>query len=475
MILKMSTDCRSWCMPVTGLLLFALGAGGCKDDGSSERTASSQPPILLIGIDGLEWDVMLPLLHEGKMPVMAKLMERGVYGLLQTFEPTMSPVIWTSIATGKGPRKHGILHFAKHQPGKGYQLFSNLDRKTKAIWNIASDYGKRVAVCGWWMTFPVEVINGVMVAQTNTTQQVQIEKGKQIWKGRLIEGVAGQVYPPQRQPEMMNILWEVETSLPELTEDIFGHFPYPRSLLGERLWNNCLWCFRADATYLRITEVLLRDPEPYDLMAVYFSGPDVVGHRFWRYMQPEPYDHSPTPEQVENFGKVIENYYQYIDQAIGQLVVNVGHNTRIIIISDHGMHAINHTARFDPDDPPNDVNSAHHLDAPAGVIIATGLGIRQANTTKQIENLQRIDLPTLATVMDMTPTLLALMDVPIGKDMDGQVAESLVDSEVFETIPLRTVRTHDTEAWRKAHQELVGGDAGQEERLKQLRSLGYLE
>ena len=148
----------------------------------------------MIGVDGLEWDVLLPLVRDGKAPAMASLMRRGVFGKLETLQPTLSPVIWTTIATGKSPTEHGIGNFVKPvlKDGKP-ELFSNLDRRTKAIWNIASDYDKRVAVVGWWMTYPVEAINGVMVAQTNTAEQLDIAGGKQIWKGQLIQGAAGQV------------------------------------------------------------------------------------------------------------------------------------------------------------------------------------------------------------------------------------------------------------------------------------------
>lgn len=248
-----------------GLCLLLLSTGGSRE---VEAADPSDSPILLIGVDGLEWDIVLPMVRAGKMPETAKLMQRGTYGLLETFEPTMSPVIWTSIATGKGLDKHGIKHFAWRRPDEPPQLYTNRHRKTKAIWNIASDYGRRVAICGWWMTFPVEPVNGVMVAQTNTIRQIELAKGKHLWQGRLIKGVPGQVYPLGRQDEIMDILSETEKSMGGLVERIFGPFPYPRSALGRQLWKNCLWAFRADAAYLRITEAFLGDREPYDFVAV---------------------------------------------------------------------------------------------------------------------------------------------------------------------------------------------------------------
>ncbi len=434
------------------------------------------PPILLLAVDGLEWDVMIPMLRDYQLPHLRRLMDRGNYGLLRTFEPTMSPVVWTSIATGKTPDKHGIYNFARPglNPGDPPVLYSNRDRTTKALWNIANDYGKRVAVVGWWMTFPVEPVNGVMVAQTNTLRQLDINQGKNIWKGRLIAGVPGQVHPPHRRDEMMAILAQTDATLPALIESIFGRFKHPKSLLGERLWSNCLWSFRADATYVGIARALLSDDQPYDLMAVYLGGPDVVGHRFWRFRRPELFDHRPTSEQVANFGRVIEHYYAYVDRVVGELVELAGASARVLVVSDHGMQPINRTARFDPDDPPNDVNSAHHMSAPPGVIIAAGPHLRRIPSGKPTAPWQRSDLMSPASVLDITPTLLALMNIPMGADMQGHVAEALIEPGFLALYPLRVVATHDTQAWLQSHRALSGDDLGLAERIEQLRSLGYI-
>ena len=100
------------------------------------------------------------------MPTIAGLIERGAPGLLETTRPTFSPIIWTSIATGKGAAQHGIRGFVRRQRGgQPRRLYNNYDRKTKAFWNILSDYGRSVAVLGWWLTYPVEPVNGLLVWQ----------------------------------------------------------------------------------------------------------------------------------------------------------------------------------------------------------------------------------------------------------------------------------------------------------------------
>jgi hypothetical protein len=122
--------------------LAALVELGCADP--AERTP---PRILLVAADGLDWKVALPLVAAGAMPELERLMERGTYGVLRTEDVTVSPIIWTSIATGKTPAKHGIHGFARPAAGGGTQLYTSLDRKPKAFWTCSPTTG---AVFTWW-------------------------------------------------------------------------------------------------------------------------------------------------------------------------------------------------------------------------------------------------------------------------------------------------------------------------------------
>ena len=152
------------------IILSALLSGSL---GCQIRTASEPAkPIIVLGTDGLEWDVVLPLIEADQMPNLAALMERGTYGHLRSLRPTSSPIIWTTVATGKVREKHGILDFSHRTAAGERALYNSRDRTTKALWNIVGDYNKRVAAIGWWMTYPVEPVRGVMVAQTNTLTQL---------------------------------------------------------------------------------------------------------------------------------------------------------------------------------------------------------------------------------------------------------------------------------------------------------------
>ena len=449
------------------VLVAAVALGGCV--GEQLVDAADPDPVLVLGIDGLEWDVLGPLVEAGEMPNFANLMEDGQFGLLKTTRPTFSPIIWTSIATGKRPPEHGIRGFVRRRgEGKGdkRRLYNSHDRRTKAFWNILADYGRSAAVVGWGMTYPVEPIDGVMGAQVNTLDQAHRRQGRAILKGGLQAGITGQVFPEERTPEILTLHDHIVEELPQRVEAIFGDVPVQMSPLTERLWNNTQWAFRADAVYLEVAELLAT--EGFDLVACYLGGADVTGHRFWRHMRPDLYEFPPPLEEIEAFSEVVPDYYRFLDQALGRLRAAMPPNANVLVITDHGMTAVNRDAEFVNDDIPEDINSGHHHGAKPGVMVVAGPGFEPeagfgGSWRKQ-------DLPTLASVYDVTPTLLNLLGIPVGADMRGKVMEAVILPDSG------SVPTHDSDEWQASRREAPGKQVEEDpERMKQLRALGYIE
>jgi predicted AlkP superfamily pyrophosphatase or phosphodiesterase len=459
--------------------IFVLSATPIPTAGAGENAVETPPPVaapvVLVGVDGLEWEVMLPMIAAGRLPNIEGLMQRGWYGYLLTFKPTRSPLVWTSVATGKSPLNHGIVGFARRSEDGSLSLYDSTDRTTKALWNIVSDQAMRVHSVGWWMTYPVEGVNGIMVAQTNTEAQLETAAGKHVWKGTIVEGLPGQVWPPERQNEMIAVLSGVNEELPRLTREVFGEFETPLALLERRIWDNCQWAFRADETYFRIAMKLAEKEPAADLTLVYFGGPDVVGHRFFRYMSPSSFRDKPTPEQIANFGDVIEDYYARIDTMIGDLVDTHGKSATFLVVSDHGMQRANLDAAFDPDDPPADVSSGGHDDAPPGVFVAAGPWIRSLSGGKRVRRLSgTADLPAVGSVLDVTPTVLEMLRVPVGRDMEGHSLRPIFKAgfEIERQPP--PVETHDDADFLASRGKEPILDPGEAERIEQLRALGYL-
>jgi hypothetical protein len=390
--------------------------------------------------------------------------------------PTLSPIIWTTIATGRPHGEHGILGFLNKERGDAEHpvLYTSLDRRIKAFWNILSDHDRRAIVIGWWNTFPVEEINGVMVAQTNINTPAEAGRSSKILKGTLYRNLEGQVHPAERREEILSVVPQIDAGEQDLTYRIFGQLPETMDPVARRLWDKCRWAVRADAIYHSVGLALLREEAPFDVFAIYFGGPDVLGHRFWRYLEPNRYAHPPTAEQVGDFAGVIPDYYAHIDRVIGELVNAAPSPCNVMIVSDHGMHAVNTERDYSADLTVRELKSGGHPQAAPGFFLAHGPDIRGTGTGLVPSDLRREALPSVGSVLDVAPTVLALLGLPVGRDMDGGVMTGLLEPSHLERHPVAFVPTHTPPRWFDSRREGSVAERDISERIEQLRSLGYI-
>jgi len=467
-------------------LLVSCGMVACGRPGVSR---AGPAPVLVIGIDGLEWNILLPLMEKGELPHLSGLMSRGVAGSLQTLEPTLSPVIWTTMATGKPPAAHGITEFTWNDPATGEKrLFTSRQRRVPAIWTIASAAGRTVDVAGWWNTWPAEEINGRMVSQYSS-----LDQGRRVWKGTVQEGVPGQTWPPELYEAILPTVRSVAEQFPEMTSHgdlapawkiLFPSLPAGLTRLERRLVEDSIWAFRADATYTAISEEFLKGRNT-DLTLVYLGSPDVAGHRFFRHYRPGAYTHPPRETAVAAFGDVIPATYRFVDSLVGRLLAAASPGTNVIVVSDHGMQPVNTDKDFEwaftssPRYHLAAVNSGHHLKGEPGVLIAAGPAFRQGSAAPGLTPAQSTGrpigataMPRVASVFDLAPTLLILLDLPVGSDMPGVVL-----SKILATLDTGSSRIHYTPSYDQLQVEIrQQEDQGHDtERLRQLRSLGYVE
>jgi hypothetical protein len=459
---------------LVGLALALFAVAGCRPTQDTAAPAARAHPVVLIGIDGLEWGTILELVANDRLPALASLMRNGSFGALEVTKPTLSPIIWTSIATGTTSRKHGIRGFVHGDQktsdlsGRTPTLYTSNDRRVKAFWNILSDAGRRVHTIGWWLTYPVESVNGVMVAQVNTSTPQMRRAGQGIWKGQLVEGLRGQVHPPEREATLLAMIPEVAAEAPALVHEIFGAMPENPAGAPAELLEQSMWAFRADALYHRVALEVLRDDGPFDLFAVYFGGADVVGHRFWRHAYPELYRHAPSDDEQRAFGHVLEAYYRYLDTVVASLIAAAPTDANVLVVSDHGMTAVRRTGRFRVP-----ALSGGHLSGPPAVLIAAGPDIRRSGVDPATLGVN--DLPRIGSILDVTPTILALLAMPVGRDMDGDAAQSFLSRELLERAPVRYVPAQTEASWfaRRPKPAVAVGTVDLE-RIEQLRALGYL-
>src|SRR5438477_473134 len=101
--------------------------------------------VFIIGWDGATFDLIRPWVAQGKLPVIAKLLEDGTHGLLRSTLPPWTFPAWTSFMTGKNPGKHGIYDFTRPRPGSySLDFVCGGQRKADSFWKILSHAGRQV-------------------------------------------------------------------------------------------------------------------------------------------------------------------------------------------------------------------------------------------------------------------------------------------------------------------------------------------
>lgn len=406
--------------------------------------------IILIGVDGATFNIIRPMVKEGKLPHFKQLMENGCWGELSTLIPTSTPVIWTSIATGKIPFNQGVYFLSKsylkgmNRPvhfrmipqfvgtNKMYILFemlgllhstpaSSLDRKVPALWNIFSKSGLKVGLIRYPVTWPAEKVNGFLISDRFHYSSLDHT-----------------CYPSEFQKFVNSVKEEIQSQNYDLLQkypDISDYFILDK-----------------------ITEELavgLSNNIDTDLFIAYFKGIDSLGHLYWKYYQPNSMVYKPSNQEIKHFKDVIPDYYQYIDRVIGRIIDQKKGYT-IIIASDHGMEAQPQLLTGSYMAMPS---GNHNLKQP-GILIISGPCIKRGIELEQI------------SILDLTPTILALVGLPVAKDMDGRIISeafnknylSIEDLQFIESYGKRLVKSSDVDKKSPVDKAMI----------EKLKSLGYI-
>jgi predicted AlkP superfamily phosphohydrolase/phosphomutase/tetratricopeptide (TPR) repeat protein len=356
--------------------------------------------VLLVGWDAADWKVIQPLMEAGKMPHVRRLVENGVSGQITTLYPPLSPMLWTSIATGKRPFSHGIHGFSEPTPdGSGVQPVSNLSRTAKALWNILNQNGLRSVVIGWWPSHPAEPVNGVMVSDHFNRVRRPLADGwplppNAVHPPELAQTLAARrVHPDQLTPEM-----------------VLPFIPLARDV-DQDADKRLALCMRTLAECMSIQSAAewLLDHEPWEFFAVYYDSIDHFSHGFMKYNPPR--QEWIGEREFDLYSNVVSMAYQLHDRMLGSLLRKAGDDTTVILMSDHGFH-------------PDHLRPASIPKIPAGPAIEhRDLGIIAMGGPA----IQKHEVLYGASVLDVAPTILTLYGLPLGQDMEGKVLTRAFD------------------------------------------------
>jgi len=425
------------------LLLAACSDKPQESRPSAHTNPGDSPAVIVIGVDGAEWQVIEDLVEQGELSGFARMMEDGAYGHLMNPGPQVSPVVWTTFATGHFGSEHGILDFVYPFSGdSGKQPVDVSLRKQPALWNVLDAHGKRSTVVGYFVSWPTEAIDGHLVSD-----RAMQNLDHSVWPEALVavsREVRRAVFNDQEKLFERYFPWPYEPI--QAFDENHEYFAAAKMVKG-RVDNR----IRADEYVWRMTERLI--DEPADLFISYFRIVDIVSHSLWRFYDDSDWDEPTDPELQRLLGGVFEESYRYVDEVIVQMLERFGGQSNIFVISDHGFGS--GTGRYQP--RASDLLTGNHR--PNGVILAHGPDIQPG----RIEPI---------TIMEVFPTLANLLDVPIADTLPGEVAYALLSESFIEKQPARFVPAYDF-GWHGVERERADA-AAQAEEMESLRGLGYI-
>lgn len=403
--------------------------------------------VLLIGWDAADWQLISPLLDAGVMPCLNQLVNNGVKADLASQFPLLSPLLWTSIATGHRADRHGILGFTEPDPISGrLRQIGSTSRKVKAIWNILSQEGFRTHVVGWFASHPAEQINGVCVSELFAKAPTT--------PGAPWPLTPGSIHPIRLEEELAPL----RLSMSDLVMDQFLTFVPRAAEIDQRrdprlgMLAKCL----ANCTTVHAAGTWILEHEPWDFAAIFYDLLDHLGHIFMPFHPPRR-DGIPEAD-FEMYREVMTGACRFLDMTLSRLLHIAGPDATVLLVSDHGFHC--------GDGRPTGLQldsfeSASAWHRPFGVFCASGPGIK------------RDDLIHGANILDVTPTVLALFGLPVGEDMAGRpLCECFDDPLPPEVIPSWEDIPGLGGKWPMDYQ----GDAWDARHvLSQLAELGYIQ
>lgn len=399
---------------------FGRGAAGDLPDFAVVPTGVR---VRVLGIDGLESRMTEQRIARGEMPHLAALLASAAHGRLRAEPERVPAIVWTTIATGRGPEAHGIQSAEARRvrglrttfrvdPGQGpfasalgaaadllrltrTQPPSSVLREVKAFWNVASDKGLRVGVVNWWATWPGDPVNGYVVTDRAV---FKLEKGGPLDR---------EVYPASA----------FEALRPLLAADGAKGRGEERARRLDR--------FHADAARA------LRGSSPPDLEALYLPGLDIFT------MQQLGEAPASDLASLDTRLAAVRDYYRFVDGLIGEAAADRGSSDLLVLVADPGR-------------------LARGAAGAEGMLAVVGPAVRAGDLG-------------LVSPRDIAPTVLHLLGLPKSRELDGRVLEAALTPAFRAANPVRSVASYGRRPPARAAESAFDRDM-----LEELKSLGYI-
>src|SRR5579864_3815078 len=378
--------------------------------GQSQTTAKPKPRVVVLSVNGMELDVIRPLLLEGKMPNLSSMIKKGAYGKLRTVSAPNCPRVFSTMFTSTPPEQNGVTGFIVG----GITANTNM-LKEEPIWSVLSKNGVTVGMANVPATFPVMPVNGYMISGMLT-------RGKNCEDGVLcapklseVEG-GDAVYP-------RSMVAELEKNVGDFYIDC-ARMPSADELKGKESEVVNAWLAKVQTIREQQTKLFdyLLTNHPTDFTMMVQSCEDRVGH--WLYpIQPFNAGYNAKINSVRI--NAFPDQYRALDKVLGTILRHTDENTYVFIVSDHGIKPL----REFEEDPhmhmdhggTTPVIAKHDFadgDDVPGSLIVVGPNIKHDVRLMGFQ----------ASVFDIAPTILHIYGIPQPPQMEGHVLTEIFAS-----------------------------------------------
>jgi hypothetical protein len=323
---------------------------------------------------------------------------------------------------------------------KDATLSSSFHLRSKAIWDILSEKRKRVGVVGWWQSWPATPVNGYLVSSHIGLQGERIKALKNEW----LTAIKNLTYPESYLHEIRDQISVPERLNSEITQRFYdiGRCSCVGST-QDKIFRNFYW---QDRVFEKLSLDLLERKGPFDFFAVYFRGIDSSGHQFLRFAEKPELLNECSGCDTSRLPLIVDKYYEYTDEVIGKLLRHADKNTVTMVVTDHGQAL-------------SGVKGVHRNN---GFVILHGGPVRK-------------HLMTSAHVLDVAPTVLYLLGLPVGQDMDGSVMLEAFEPQYLAQNPVSFHSTYEVlRAAGGEKQEMIDQESNKEG-MEELKALGYIQ
>jgi predicted AlkP superfamily phosphohydrolase/phosphomutase/Tfp pilus assembly protein PilF len=389
--------------------------------------------VAIFAIDGADWDLISELSNDGRIPNIRALAQGGTTASVQTIQPTISPLVWTTAATGLPPDRHGVIEFLDRSRRVPVDSSS---RRAPALWDISEAFGRRALTVNWWTSWPPRPDNAVTFDTPVTVHEQAIHPAHLAQRVGQLDVPAQTIQGPQVRRFLNVTAEEYDAAIarggPADPVNVF------RGVLS-KTW-----------TDHRVAVGLYQQHEPL-LTMVNYEGTDVVNHLFAPYHP--PYRQGISQTEFRKYWPAVANYYSEVDRLIGEWMNVLSDDTTVIIMSAHGFRWGRDRPRVGP--AGRTALSDHRN---PGVFIAYGNHVAPSRANHSI------------TLYDIVPTVLSILGLPKSTEMPGNHAD-WVFSDVT---PVSTVRVVSYEEFFAPSAPSGSGVVDPQEYTRTLQAIGHM-